>query len=89
MLLFGVEDHAIEMIWMIISAVIGIIALASGVEGFLLTKMSWIERILMVGGGLGLVTPGLVTDAIGAAILAVGLFVQYAKIKKAKAAAPR
>lgn len=82
MLLFGVEGHIISMIWMIISAIIGIIALASGVEGWLLTTMNWVERILMIGGGLGLVTPGLATDAIGAAAIVVVLFWQIQKKKR-------
>ena len=51
MLLFGVAEHPYLMVWMIASALVGIIALASGVEGFGLVKMGWIERILAVAGG--------------------------------------
>ena len=81
MLLFGVEGHVIEMIWMIISSIIGIIGLASGVEGFMLTKMLWFERIGAAAGGILLVIPGLVTDAIGAAILAAVILVQIQRKK--------
>jgi TRAP transporter 4TM/12TM fusion protein len=87
MLLFGVEGHALSMIWMIVSAVIGIVALAAGVEGFFLTRMNWIERVLLVGGGLGLVTPGLLTDAIGAAAILVALLWEIRK-KKGGTGAP-
>ena len=82
MLLFGVAEHPIEMVWMIVSAVFGIIALAVGVEGFMLTKMGRLERILAIAGGLGLVTPGIVTDAIGAAALVIVLFWELAKKRK-------
>jgi TRAP transporter 4TM/12TM fusion protein len=75
MLLFGVADHPGLMVWMIISAIIGIIALAAGVEGFMLEKMSWVERILMIAAGLGLVTPAIWDDiAGGVAMVAVVLF---------------
>jgi TRAP-type uncharacterized transport system fused permease subunit len=88
MLLFGVADHPWEMVWMIISAIVGIIALAVGVEGFMLTKMGALERILAIVGGLGLVTPGFVTDAIGAAMLVVVVFWELAKAKKARGGGP-
>lgn len=84
MLLFGVQEHPIEMVWMIISAVIGIISLGAGVEGFFLTNMSWVERVLIVVGGLGLVTPGLITDAIGAVLVVAVVFVQIRKFKANK-----
>jgi TRAP transporter 4TM/12TM fusion protein len=72
MLLFGVADHPVLMVWMIISAIIGIVGLAAGVEGFFLARMNWIERIAAMLGGLGLVTPALWDDfAGGAALIAV------------------
>jgi TRAP transporter 4TM/12TM fusion protein len=82
MLLFGIEGHALEAIWMVVSSIIGIIALASGVEGYLLTKMRWYDRIAVIVGGLLLVIPGLVTDAIGAAILVGVIFLQIRKKRK-------
>jgi len=82
MLLFGVEGHALEATWMIVSSVIGIIALASGVEGYLLTNMRWYDRIAVIVGGLLLVIPGLVTDAIGAALLVGVILLQIRKKRK-------
>lgn len=84
MLLFGVAEHPWQLVWMIISAVIGIISLASGVEGFLLARMSWLERVMAVVGGLGLVTPGILTDAIGAGLILVVILLQIAKKRRAK-----
>jgi TRAP transporter 4TM/12TM fusion protein len=79
MLLFGFAQHPIEGVWMIISACIGITGLAAGVEGFLLVKLTWYERVISIAGGLLLVIPGLVTDAIGAGLLAIFLLVQIRK----------
>jgi len=82
MLLFGVAGHPVEMIWMIISAIIGIIGIGAGVEGYLITNMAWYERILAIVGGLGLVTPGVTTDMAGAVLLAIAVILQIVKSKK-------
>ena len=79
MLLYGFAEHPIEGTWMIISACIGIVGLAAGVEGFGLVKMTWYERIGAAAGGLLLVIPGLTTDAIGALLLAIIVAVQIRK----------
>ena len=83
MLLFGVADHPVQMIWMIISSIIGIVGVAMGTEGYMLTNMKWYERILALVGGLGLVTPGLLTDFIGGVLLLVVVGLQILKSKKA------
>jgi len=78
----------LEIIWIIITSVIGIIGVASSVSGFLLTNQSFIERIIFFVGGLLLVTPGLKTDIIGAVLLVIGYLIQrskYSKVKTAKA----
>ena len=86
MLLFGFAEHPVEGVWMIVSAIIGIVGLAAGVEGFLLVKMPWYERLMSVVGGLLLVIPGLVTDGIGAALLAAFVAMQVGKSRRASRA---
>ncbi len=76
MLLFGVAEHPVKSVLMVLTSIIGIIGLAAGVEGFMLVRMGWIQRILAIAGGLLLVIPGIVTDIIGAAILCVLIIVQ-------------
>ncbi len=82
MLLFGVAEHPWLTVWMIISAIVGIVSLASGVEGWLLAKMTWVERVAAVVGGLGLVTPALWDDFAGGALLIIVLIIQIRKKKK-------
>ncbi|MEI6876451.1 MAG: TRAP transporter large permease subunit, partial [Spirochaetota bacterium] len=84
MLLFGVNEHPFEAVWMVITAIIGIVGLAAGVEGYLLTRIPWTERIMAIAGGLLLVIPGMVTDLIGAAILTVLVLMQIAASRKEK-----
>jgi TRAP transporter 4TM/12TM fusion protein len=85
MLLFGIAEHPLEGAWMIASAIIGIIGIASGVEGFFLVDMRWYERLAAAAGGLLLVIPGIVTDGIGAALLVL-LILNQLRQKKAAAA---
>lgn len=82
MLLFNVT--AIDMIWMLITSLVGIIGVAAGVNGWFLTNMTWWERLLSAFGGLLLIVPGIVTDVAGIGL--VGLVLILQRIKKAKKA---
>lgn len=84
MLLFGVAERPVMMVVMIVTAIIGIIGLAVGVEGYAITTMSWYERIAAIVGGLGMVTPALWDDFAGGGLLAAVLLLQIAKAKKKK-----
>ena len=57
----------------LVTASLGTIVLATGLQGFFLGRMAWIQRGLAVIGALTLMYPGLVTDLIGlgCAILAL------------------
>jgi TRAP-type uncharacterized transport system fused permease subunit len=54
-----------QILWAAITSTIGVFLLAASIQGYLLRKASWIERILL---GLLLIKPGLVTDPRQAAI---------------------
>jgi TRAP-type uncharacterized transport system fused permease subunit len=58
------------------SAAAGIVALVSGVGGWLLKPATLLERALLVGAGLLLLAPGVVPDLIGALVLALVLALQ-------------
>ena len=44
-------------------------AISAGLAGFLVKRLNWLERILLVGAGLCLVDPGVLTDIIGIIVL--------------------
>ena len=79
MLMFGVREHPIEATIMVITAIIGIVAVAVGIEGYLLTFANWWERILGIVGGVLLCIPGTITDLIGLVMLAILLASQLRK----------
>ncbi|HOI94440.1 MAG TPA: TRAP transporter permease [Syntrophobacter fumaroxidans] len=74
------------LLWMMTTAVIGMIGLATAVEGWYLTKMGWWERVLSALAGLLLIDPGLTTDVVGFSILASITFHQFRKYRATKVA---
>jgi TRAP transporter 4TM/12TM fusion protein len=57
----------------VISAIAGLYALAAGMTGFLKRDTIWYEQGLLLIGGLLMIAPGIVTNAIGLAV-AIGAY---------------
>jgi TRAP transporter 4TM/12TM fusion protein len=60
-------------------AVLGIIVLSIGFEGYLLRRLHWVERILSILGGIGLMSPSWAGRGLGVALAAVALFFHFEK----------
>ena len=65
-----------------VSAVIGAMALAAGMMGYLRRPCVWWERVLLVTAAILLIKPGLVTDAIGLACLGAVLVSHHRTIRR-------
>jgi TRAP transporter 4TM/12TM fusion protein len=52
-----------------LTAAMGMTAIGAGLAGFLVARLHWIERLLLIAAGLLLVDPGLLTDIIGIVVL--------------------
>ncbi|MBQ2946094.1 MAG: TRAP transporter permease [Clostridia bacterium] len=76
-----IDTNVPEVILICITSFIGIFAVSASLEGYFLTNMKWYERILSAAGGLLLIYPGLVTDLIGVALIAVPVVLQVVKSK--------
>jgi TRAP transporter 4TM/12TM fusion protein len=59
-----------------VAAVIGVMCLAAGLQGYLLREARWWERAVLVVAALLLIKPGYISDAIGLVLLASVLFSQ-------------
>ena len=68
----------------VISALLGIFAVAAGLAGFLQAKLNALFRVVLVAGGLLMLIPGGVTDIIGLAILVLVFVFQKMNAKKAE-----
>lgn len=61
------KGEPVEVVWAIGTATLGVVALAAGLEGWLLGLASWPERVILAGSALALIKPGLITDVGGLA----------------------
>ncbi len=68
----------------VVTTIIGIFALAVGIEGYLFHKTNWLQRILFIGSGISLISPWWMGHIIGICILAAVIFWQRLVFKKAK-----
>ena len=66
-----------------VTAMVGIVALAGGAQGWFLKKTNLLERILLIAAGLALVYPHTVADAIG--IILIVLVIGMQVIRKVAA----
>ena len=73
-----------EILWAACTALVGVIGLAAGMQGWLLCAASPLERLIFIGGGLTLIYPGLMTDFIGFGLLGLALAIQLAKKRSGK-----
>jgi len=67
-----------------ITAALGIAALAGGVQGWLLRRTSWIERLMLIVAGLALVYPTATADIVGLGLFAVVVAIQVVRIRAAR-----
>ncbi len=73
-----------EVILICITSFIGMFGVAASLQGYFLHNMKWYERIVSAIGGLLLIYPGLVTDAIGLGLVAIMIVIQLLTRKKYK-----
>ncbi|MEO7760859.1 MAG: TRAP transporter permease [Casimicrobiaceae bacterium] len=66
----------------LVSAVIGVICLSAGLQGYLLREAKWPERVVLIAAAILLIKPGYVSDAIGVALL--GLVYAMHKVRPDK-----
>jgi TRAP transporter 4TM/12TM fusion protein len=68
----------------LVSAVIGVWALAISTEGYVFRVFPWWQRIIPFAASILLIKPGIITDAIGLVLFGPFLYYQYALAKKEK-----
>jgi len=66
----------------VITSLIGVISLGASIEGFLLARTNWIQRILLAGAALVLIYPGWRTDSVGIGLLGAVLIWQWQERKR-------
>ena len=80
------REYPLSSLWdtavVVISTIIGLIALAAGLEGFFKTHVNVISRVILIISAIMLVIPEPFTDVIGLSIAIVMFILNYLKWKK-------
>ncbi len=76
------DTSVIEVISIVFTSFMGMIGIASAMEGYMLVRMAKWERFIAFPAGLLLIIPGLVTDLIGVAAIAVVFIIQLFEKRK-------
>ena len=78
-----IETNAVEVIQVIITSVVGIVAIAAGLEGYIEGSLMFVLRIVLIAAGLLLLVPGTITDVVGIGVVALVLVFQVVRKRKA------
>lgn len=66
-----------QIIWVVFTAIMGMLAIGAGVIGFWYRKINWIERLVLIGAGLAMIYPESLSDTIGLIVFAVMFVFQW------------
>ena len=80
-----VDGSLVSAIVITISAFIGMLGIATGMEGFMTTKLNIVQRIMCLLGGILLIIPGSSTDLIGIILVIIVFAMQHMGTKKTEA----
>ncbi|MBR5472178.1 MAG: TRAP transporter permease [Oscillibacter sp.] len=73
---------ALDVVLIVVSALIGLFGIAAALNGHLYRKINPAFRVLLIAGGLGMMIPGAVSDAIGLVVVGGIVLLQYLAAKK-------
>ncbi|MFD1031171.1 TRAP transporter permease [Metaplanococcus flavidus] len=66
-----------ELIWVLITAITGMIAIGAGLIGYWYRKLYWFERIITFVTGIALIYPEGMSDLVGAGVFIVLFIIQW------------
>ena len=74
--LLMIDTTVPEIIWVIFTAMIGMISIGAGIVGYWYRKVTWIERLIAIGAGLLLIYPESLSDIVGLVIFVILFVIQ-------------
>ena len=81
------DQGVLAAIQVIITSCLGSFGSAAALEGDIVTRAPWWQRILLAAGGLCLIDPEFMTDVVGVAVIVVVIVLQIVLRKHSKPAA--
>jgi len=79
-----IDASTSQIISITVTSVIGMIGVGAALEGYFLTHMNAVERVIMLAAGLMLIDPGFYTDITGIGLAVIITLYQVIKRKKEK-----
>ena len=81
-MLFVDVNSTFEVIQIVLSALLGLFGIAASLNGYLFKHLPWLFRIILIGGGLGMMIPGTMSDLVGFVLVGGVVLLQYLSAKK-------
>ena len=81
------DQGVLAAVQVIITSCLGIFGIAAALEGYVVTRAPWWQRILLAAGGLCLIDPKLMTDLVGIAAIVIVIVLQIVFRKRSASAA--
>lgn len=75
--LLMIDSSLLEIVWVTLTALIGMIAIGAGMIGYWYRACKWYERIVITATGFLLIFPETLTDIIGLSLFLVLFIIQY------------
>lgn len=75
------QGPILDIIWVTVTALVGLSALVAGVGGWLLQKANLLERAILTTGGILLIYPATGTDAIGVTLFVVAVALHWLRVR--------
>lgn len=66
-----------QILWVVFTAIMGMIAIGVGIIGYWYRPVSWIERIILLAAGLAMIYPESLSDTIGLIVFGVMFVIQW------------
>lgn len=82
--LLMIDVTVMQIIWVTFTAIMGMIAIGSGVIGYWYRKLMWFERIILLAAGLAMIYPESVSDISGLIVFGIMFIIQLIGDKKGK-----
>ncbi|PAQ13137.1 C4-dicarboxylate ABC transporter [Bacillaceae bacterium SAOS 7] len=75
--LLMIDTTPLQLVWVIFTALSGMIAIGAGMIGFWMRKLQWGERVLSITAGLLLIYPERISDVTGLTLFVALLVIQW------------
>ena len=77
-----VDTTALEVVEIVVTSLVGMYGLSMALEGYCRSELGWPIRLLAAAGGLCLIYPGLVSDALGLGAVGVAVAVSLVQSRR-------